>query len=237
MNRYLLLLLFPIIGRAFVVIDPTNLIQNTLTAKNSVAALINQVKSVQYQLRSYQENAAHLDQYHYQDVGRMIQRLDEITRQGQALSYAMQDQDHQFKTLYPNYTESGQTTSYQQSYKNWNQTTHTTLNNTLKAIGLNTQALYETDTLMKSLQIQSQNAQGRMQVLQVANELSAQNVHQLEGLKHLMAAQVNAQTAFMAHEVAKNSYQEQSLQTVTEQLSTNFPTYRNNTSLGQLSEK
>lgn len=234
MKSIILFLFFPLISSGFVVIDPVNLIQNTLSAKNSVSSLINQMQSIKYQIKSYQENSARLGQYHYQDLGGIIQKLDNITREGQALSYAMQDQEQSFKTLYPNYTESNRDANYKNSYQNWNRTTHTTLNNTLKAIGLNTQSVHETDALMRQLQTQSQSAQGRMQVLQVANELSAQNIHQLEGLKHLIAAQANAQTSFMAHEVAKNSYQEQSLQTLTEHVSSDFPVYRENSAFGKL---
>ena len=67
------ILLLPVCAEAFLFVDPVNLVQNTTTATNSVSALINQVKSIQYQLQFYQQNMSHLGQFHYQDIGNNIQ--------------------------------------------------------------------------------------------------------------------------------------------------------------------
>ncbi|OGT50854.1 MAG: P-type conjugative transfer protein TrbJ [Gammaproteobacteria bacterium RIFCSPHIGHO2_12_FULL_41_15] len=234
MKYSFIFLLLPVSSFAFLVIDPINLIQNTLSAKNSVSSLINQVQSIKVQLKSYQENSARLGQFHYQDMASVIRRLDSITRQGQSLSYAMQNVDGSFKKLYPNYTEGNVTENYPSAYKNWNQTTHTTLNNSLQSIGLNAESVQQEDALMRQLQTQSQTAQGRLQVMQVANEIATENTHQLVSLKHLIAAQSNAQTAYMAHHLSENSYQEQSLNKMTEQMPTHFPAYRNNAAFGKM---
>ncbi len=230
----LIILSLPACSQAFLFVDPVNLVQNTTTATNSVSALINQAKSIEYQLKSYQQNMSHLGQFHYQDIGNKIRQLDNITQQGQSISYAMQNVDSQFKHYYPDYTQQQNATNYTQAYQNWNKTSMTTFSNSLRAIGSNTESVQKEDQLMQQLKSQSQSAQGRTQVLQTANEMSVENIRQLESLKHLIAAQNNAQTAYMAQQVSKNSFRQKSLNEVVKQTPTQFPHYKNCSAFGKI---
>ena len=87
---------------------------------------------------------------------------------------------------------------------------------------------------LAQLRHQGQTAQGRLQVLQVSTELSAENIHQLQSLKRLMMAQQNAQNAYMAYQVSKDSYQEQGLKALTEQANTTYVDYHNNPNFGEI---
>ena len=228
------ILLMPLCSNAFLFIDPVNLIQNTISASNSVTSLMNQVRGIRNQLQAYKQNIANLGSFHYQDIGNAISRLDGITRQGQSISYAMQNVDGKFRQYYPDYSGRQNATNYTQAYQNWNKTTMTTFSNSLRAIGSNTESVQKEDQLMQQLKAQSQNAQGRKQIMQAANEMSAENIRQLESLKHLIAAQSNAQTAYMAQQVSKNSFRQKSLDEVVKQTPSHFPRYKNCSAFGKI---
>lgn len=228
------ILLLPICSNAFLFIDPVNLVQNTITALNSISTLTNQVRGIRRQIENYRQNLLHLGSYHYQDIGNAISQLDDITRQGQSISYAMQNVDAQFKHYYPDYSQQQNATNYSQAYQSWNMTTMTTFTNSLRAIGSNTESVQKEAQLMQQLKAQSQSAQGRTQVLQTANEMSAENIRQLESLKHLIAAQSNAQTAYMAQQVSQSSFRQKSLDEVVKHTPSQFPRYRNNNVFGKV---
>ncbi len=229
-------LFMPLCSNAFIFIDPVNLIQNTISAINSISLLVNQVRGIKSQIENYRQNLRHLGSFHYQDIGNVISQLDNITRQGQSISYAMQNVDSKFKQYYPDYSEQQDTTNYQQAYQGWNKTTMTTFSNSLRAIGSNTESVRKEDQLMQQLKAQSQSAQGRTQVMQTANEMAVENIRQLESLKHLIAAQSNAQTAYMASQVSKNSFEQKSLDEIVKQTPTQFPSYRNCSAFGKIKQ-
>ncbi len=236
MKRYVLtvLCLLPFAASAFIFVDPVNLVQNTTTAANSVTSLLNQADMIRHQLQVYQQNFTSLQRFHYRDIGNSIRQLDSITQQGRSISYAMQDIDTKFKQYYPDYSHQQGAINYTQAYQGWNRTSMTTFSNSLRAIGSNTESVQHEDQLMQQLKSQSQNAQGRIQVMQTANEMSAENVRQLESLKHLIAAQSNAQTAYMAQQVSQSSYREKSLDQLVKHSSTQFPRYHNNPAFGKI---
>lgn len=229
-----LCLTIPLSSKAFLFIDPINLIENTISANNSVQSLYNQIVTIKRQVETYKRNFTALGQFHYQDLGSTLQQLDEITRQGQSLSFTMQNVDSQFQKLYPNYSNQNNLPNYQQSYQQWNQSTSDTLQNSLQAIGVNMQSIQQEDALLKQLQSQSQTAQGRLQVIQVTNEIANENIRQLQTLKQLIATQANAQTAYMAHELSQRSYQQKALLTIINNTPSQFPTYQNNPEFGKL---
>ena len=61
--------------------------------------------------------------------------------------------------------------------------------------------------------------------MQVANSIAQESVGQLQTLKRIIAAQANAQTAFMAQRVSQSSYEQKSLQTLIDSTETVAPTH------------
>jgi len=87
---------------------------------------------------------------------------------------------------------------------------------------------------LHQLELQGKTAQGRMQILQVSSEISAHSVNQLQELKRIVVAQTNAQNAYMAYKVSKESYNEKSLEEIDHAMPTQFPTYKNNPQFGDI---
>lgn len=127
--------------------------------------------------------------------------------------------------------------NYQSAYQNWNATTLDTLRQSLRAVGVNAHDMQNEQQTMQQLKRHGQTARGRMQVMQASTEIAAENVNQLQELKRITMAQANSQSAYMAYQVSKDSYNDKALQEVNDQVTTNFPAYRENTQFGPMVNK
>jgi len=210
----MMILLLPLVSHAFIVFDPTNYGQNIITARNSVTLLIQQSKQLQSQIESLKlqfRNVQHLKAMNWRDMEGLIKDIDRISQQKKAISYAMVQFEQAFQRQYPNYHQSHELAPYRMASRTWDNTTLSTLQNALAAMGEATRQDESEAELMAKLKRQNQSASGQLQVLQVANELNAENIHQMQIAKRMMALQMNAQTAYMAQITSKHSYEMQSL--------------------------
>lgn len=215
-----------------------NYLEDIESANNSAKTLVQEITLVKNRMQSlnYQiKNTGRFNHTQWRSLLSFIEQLDRLTRQGQALSYSASNVDSEFKQRYPNFDNSpyGQT-NYTKAYETWNATTLDTLRSTLDAAGFSAQDFQKEESFLNQLKSQGQSATGRMQVLQVSTELSADNVNQLEELKRIVVAQTNAQNAYMAYKVSKDSYNEKSLQEINRHIKTQFPKYKNNAHFGEL---
>lgn len=228
------IILFSVSQNGWALIDPwslPNYLQDLSTAINSATQVRQQLLS----LKNEAKNLGTVSDYRWQNVTQLLRQMDQASHQGKAISYQMSDVDTQFRQQYPDYTNSayGQM-NYSNAYKNWNDTTLDTLRSTLSASSVDAQNAQTEEQVLEQLKAQGRSATGRMQVLQVSTELAGENVDQLMQLKRLMMAQMNAQNAYMAYQVSKDSYNEQALKALVSHVDTQFPRYQENTHFGTL---
>lgn len=209
------------------VYDVSNYIQNVSILANQAAEIKNQIDSLKYQY----DNIKQLKNIELRDLTRSIQELNAITQQGEGLSYSARNISEQFSKVFPNYSSK---IKYTAAYQHWNTSAMDTLKNSLQAMGATAGSFTNEQQLLQRLKSQAKTSQGQMQMLQVSSELSAETVNQLQNLKFLLASQQNAQTAFMAREVASSRYEDNSLNEVVLRLPKSMPSYRNNANFGKI---
>ena len=224
-----------VLQKSEAMVDPyayLNYLQNLKTAINTAEQIQNQLKQLQFEV----QNTKQVSDYQWRDTLNLLEKMDQATAQGRALSYSASQVDQQFRQSYPNYATSKSTPqNYPQAYQTWNDTSLNTFENSLRASGLEASQLQQEQYYLTQLRRQGQTAQGRMQVLQVSSELAAENVNQLQSLKRLMMAQADSENAYRAYQVSKDSYQEQGLKALTENAKGQFVEYQNNPKLGEIS--
>ena len=89
---------------AFTVIDPTNLIQNTLTAIRTLEQINNQVRQLQNEAQMLINQARNLAGLYYNVVNRLRSTLattERLIAEAQGLSYDVAHMDQEFARLYP----------------------------------------------------------------------------------------------------------------------------------------
>ena len=225
---------FLMVNNSYALIDPieyANYLQNFQSQINTMYTASRELMALENQAK----NLGKLSDYQWQDVEQIMNQMGTIMQQGQSLSTQMSDVDAQFRQRYPDYTLTavGQT-DYQNAYKTWNDTTLDTLRTSLSAVSLDAGHIQsEHDALMR-LQAQGNNAIGRMQALQVTSEIAGENVNQLMQLRELVRTQMSAQNTYMAYQVSKDTYTEESLETLVAHTDTQFPRYQNNPSFGTI---
>jgi P-type conjugative transfer protein TrbJ len=127
-----------------------------------------------------------------------IANLRQIVNTGQALSYTLSNMDGAFKVRFPGYTS---TTNYGQSYQLWSQTSLDSTLGALKAAGLQNSQFDSDEALLKTLQNQSTSSVGRMQALEVGNQIAENQSEQLMKLRQLMMADMQSKAAFQSAQV------------------------------------
>jgi P-type conjugative transfer protein TrbJ len=216
----IIILQFSLIAKAFIVYDPSNWIQNSAIAANTAQQLVKQTQELQVALREIKNYNGSSGQW--ANIQNLLQQLAGKIQQGQALAYSMPNFDNEFKQKYPGYVASE---DYQKSYSIWSQTGLDTLRSTLASVGMQASQFGNEQAAITQLSVLSQSADGRMQALQVGNMIATQQVAQLQKLRQLIMAQVNAQNTFSAYQIQKEQSVEASASSWIGSGDTSFPLY------------
>ena len=132
-----------------------------------------------------------------------IARLASIVQGGQALAYSMANLDAEFRTRFRGWGYNSRT--WYMDYRTWSQTSLDTTLGTLRAAGLQGQQLQSEQAVLDRLRVMAQTSDGRMQALQVANQISEQQVQQLMKLRQLILADLQSKQAFQAAQIQKQA--------------------------------
>lgn len=136
----------------------------------------------------------------WQDAGMndSFRDLYRISVNGQRVAYSLQSLDRQMRSLNPGYGQYANF-DYQNAYRNWSDTTRAA---SLSAIQLGTahaDDLQNEVELMGELREASSSADGQLKAIQAGNQVGIVMVSQLQKLRQLQMAQINAQqTAALA---------------------------------------
>ena len=185
-------------GFAAIVLDPTNLIQNTISALKAVESVINEVQMIANQVQQIENMAQNTRRYGGvwdREALPRLMRLGQIIDQEQAIAYAMAGMDRVFRERYPGYRP---VTNWAGAYDQWTRTTLDTLRGSLAAVRLHADDFADEQRRIQTLTALSDSAEGRMQATQAANMLAAEQIQQLVKLRQIMMAQINAQNIYMA---------------------------------------
>lgn len=132
-----------------------------------------------------------------------LNQLASIVQGGQALAYSMANLDSEFRSRFPGY---GYTAgAYYQDYRVWSQTSLDTTLGTLRAAGLQGQQLQSEQSVLAALRTMAMSANGRMQAIEVGNQISEQTVEQLMKLRQLMLADLQSKQAFQAAQIQNDA--------------------------------
>lgn len=192
-------------GYASIVLDPTNLIQNTISALKAIESVINEVQMIANQVKQIENLVQNTRSYSGvwdQEALPRLMRLGQIIEQEQAIAYAMAGMDRVFRDRYPGYKP---ITDWAAAYDQWTRTTLDTLGGSLAAVRFHADDFADEQRRIQTLTALSDSAEGRMQAIQAGNMLAAEQIQQLAKLRQLMMAQINAQNVYMANQTNRDA--------------------------------
>ncbi len=177
-------------------------VQNTIT----------QIQHSQQQLK----NLIAAPQMIWSNAHGELQQLAQLVAQGQALGYTLGNIDQQFATKYPGYSTSlGR--NFQQSSHSWVQTSLDSMRSSLNAAGMQSNQFTTEQAAMDSIQSIAAGSPGALQVAQAGIMVAGQQVQQLQKLRQLYMAQMQAQNSFMAGQAQNQADQTDATQTFLKQ--------------------
>ena len=182
-----------------IVFDPSNFVQNTLTAIRTLEQINNQIRQLQYDAR----NLASLP---FNAVGRLRANLATTQRliaQAKGLAYELATMDRDFARLYPEQyaaTISGDQ-MYRDAQERWKNTLQG-LQTTLRMQAQASQNLGEDEGVLADLVSQSQSAVGALQAMQATNQLLALQAKQSIQVQRLQITQDRAVSLELARQTA-----------------------------------
>ena len=183
--------LAPPAAAQWIVYDPTNYVQNVLTAARTLEQINNQITSLQNEatmLINQARNLASLPYSSLQQLQQSVQRTQQLLAQAQNIAFDVQQIDQAFQQQYGNVSLSA---TQQQLVADARSRWQNTVGGLQDAMRVQAGVVGNIDTNraeMSALVGQSQGATGALQATQAGNQLLALQAQQLADLTALLAA-------------------------------------------------
>lgn len=196
----------PIAHAQWVVIDPTNLAQNILTAAHTLEQINNQIRQLQNEAQSLMNEARNLASLPFNVVNRLRSNLDttrQLITQARGLAFDIQNMDQQFAQLYPEQYAASVSGNrmFQDAHQRW-QNTLQGLQTAMRMQAQVSQNLNQDEGVLADLVDQSQSATGALQAMQATNQLLALQAKQSIQTQQLQLTQGRAASLELARQAA-----------------------------------
>ena len=107
-----------------------------------------------------------------------------------------------YRKMHPGYGNFGNF-DYGQAYRDWSDTNRQTIESALRSTKINADDLVSEADMIRELQSQSRSADGQMQILKAGNDIGVSMVGQMQKLRQLQMAQMQAQNTVQMNEQAR----------------------------------
>ena len=178
-----------------IVLDPSNLAQNILTATRTLQQVNNQIRQLQNEAQMLINDAKNLVQTAYDptaEINKILGEIDTLINTAKAIQYTIADTDRIFKAHFPedysSWSEAQMQTNGELQWKVSRNAFHDAL---LVQSGI-IEGIAKDRTTLNRLLTETKSAQGALAVAQTGNQLLAVDVQQSMQMQQLMAAQYRA---------------------------------------------
>ena len=116
-----------------------------------------------------------------------------------------------YRKMHPGYGNFGNF-DYGQAYRDWSDTNRYAIESALRSTSINADDLVSEADMIRELQSQSRSADGQMQILKAGNDIGVSMVGQMQKLRQLQMAQMQAQNTVQMNEQARKDSSDATLQ-------------------------
>ncbi|RYE45095.1 MAG: P-type conjugative transfer protein TrbJ [Hyphomicrobiales bacterium] len=198
--------LAPAAHAQWVVVDPTNLAQNILTAANTLEQINNQIKQLQNQAQSLTNQAKNLTGLDFSALNELraaLSATNHLIQQAQGLAFNVQQMETQFQQLYPESFISTVSSAQMvlDARRRWTNSLEA-LRTATKVQSQAVQNFTKDEQALTDLVTRSQSAVGALQATQATNQLLALQARQAIQAQQLQITQDRATALEQARQVA-----------------------------------
>ena len=187
------------------VFDPTMYASQLQQLQQETQTLVTEAQQLQYMIKNTTGGSAGV----WQSNQSMLDELGGLIQQQGGLSYSLGNLQSQFQQQFPGYAVPQNPD--QQEATNI-ATTLNTLNGTLADAQSQAQNFANEQAQFAQLEGMNRTATGRLQAIQVGNEIALQQAQQIQMLRQLVVAMINAQNVTAANAVNRQAAEDASAQ-------------------------
>lgn len=199
--------------------------QQTVTQMNQYEAMLKNLMSL---TPSALVDSAAQTLWNNANMNQAFMNLQTVVVNGQTTAYTLQNQNQLFQQAHPNYFSTNSSAANLNSqYSTWSANTQNAIQNSLNLVGAHAANFASEQQLVQQLQTRSQTATGQLQALQAGNDVGVAMIGQMQQLRQLQMAQINAQGEYMSGQQSKDDLKE----SLMEQMVPNTTTIRSAQSL------
>ena len=181
-----------LLGVGDVVIDPTNLVQNILTATHTLEQINNQIQQLQHEaqmLVNQAEDLKRLDYASTQHLKRLLERIETLMREAGEVTYEVEQSERQYREAFPaSYEDLTNEEIVAEAADQW-RISRDAFGASIQVQSAIVTSIAEARGTLTDLVEESQAATGNLSVAQAGNQLVALVVEQQMQMQQLMAAQ------------------------------------------------
>lgn len=193
-----------IFGIGDIVIDPSNLAQNILTAANTLEQINNQVKQLQNEADMLINQATNLVRTGYNpqaEINRLLNEISVLMDRARSISYVVSETDRLFQENFPeDYSTWSRTQMATAAEMQW-VSARSAFNDTLLVQSQIVQTLKEDTSSLDVMLAETAIAEGNLSVSQTGNQIAALGVKQTMQMQEMMAVQYRADALARARDL------------------------------------
>lgn len=186
-----------LLGVGDVVLDPTNLVQNILTATRTLEQINNQVSQLQHEAQMLVNQAEDLKRLDYASIDQLtylLGQIDTLLREADEISYEVAESVRRYEEAFPETYEDLSNEEIVVEAQNQWRLSQGGFANTVQVQSGIVSAIADTKGTLRELVSESQSASGNLSALQAGNQLIALSIAQQVQMQQLMAAQYRMET-------------------------------------------
>lgn len=196
----------PAANAQWVVVDPTNLVQNILTAARALEQINNQIRSLQNEAQMLMNEARNLTSLDFSALNELRSALsatNQLIAQAQGLAFNVSQMETEFARLYPSAYTAGTSASQMalDARQRWTNSLEA-LRTATKVQSQAVQNFRSDEQTLTDLVNRSQSAAGALQAAQATNQLLALQSRQAMQAQQLQITQDRAAAVEQARQVA-----------------------------------
>lgn len=223
-----------------IVMDLTNLVQNTISAVQEIAAVSNQGTQLANDVTKITNQATQIVHQveqianQVQQIEYLLAQLEEIQRQAEQSGSLSWGQVRTTMDALVTATRIGDAlvyslgdvagafetaypgyvppTDWNAAQEQWSRTTMDTLRGALNSAGMNLRDIKTVEAALQSLEAANNGATGRNELIEVGNSLASLQVQEMAKLRQLMALEINAQTVWAGSQVNREAASDAALE-------------------------
>ena len=193
-----------IFGIGDIVIDPSNLAQNILTAANTLEQINNQVKQLQNEADMLINQATNLVRTGYNpqaEINRLLNEISVLMDRARSISYVVSETDRLFQENFPeDYSAWSRTQMATAAEMQW-VSARSAFNDTLLVQSQIVQTLKADTSSLDAMLAETAIAEGNLSVSQTGNQIAALGVKQTMQMQEMIAAQYRADALARARDL------------------------------------